>query len=117
MADTYFAHMSDAEVRAEIRKMYDEHGRRLPEVDEEAMERLIRIDCEINVLTYQLWRENCEGLRRIGINADAYEAAGPVTYGSVPGEYRRAAAVSRPLMHDGRRPGLTRPCGSVIEIR
>jgi len=119
MADTYFAHMSDAEVRAEIRKMYDEHGNRLYEVDEEPFERSIARDSEINALTYQLWRENCEGLRRIGINADAYEAAGPTLFGLHDWEHpRRTRMVKRPnvIKHDARPPFLSRPCGAVIEI-
>ena len=122
MADTYFAHMSDAEVKAELRKHFDKHGNRLYEVDdEEAFERSIARDSEINVLTYQLWRENCEGLRRIGINADAYEAAGPTLFGLHDWEHpRRTRMVKLPdvIKHDAKPPrGHRRLCGTILAIR
>jgi hypothetical protein len=56
-------------------------------------------------------------LCKSGFDTTAYEDVGPVTYGGVPGEYRRAAAVSRPLMHDIKPPGLTRPCGTILAVR
>jgi hypothetical protein len=120
-AKTAFGDMTDAEVRQEIRKHHDEHGNRLYEVDDEAaFERSVARDSEINVLTYQLWRENCEGLRRIGINADAYEAAGPTLFGLHDWEHpRRTRVVKLPdvIKHDAEPAGLRRPCGTVIEVR
>ena len=122
-AKTFFGDMTDAEGKAEIRRHYDEDGNRLYEVDdEEAFDRSIALDCEINVLTFRLWRENCDGLRRLGINADAYEAAGPTLFGVHSWEHpARTRMVKRPdvavIKHDAKPAFLTRPCGSVIEIR
>ena len=122
-AKTAFGDMTDAEFKAELRKHYDEHGNRLCEVDDEAaFQRSVALDCQINLLTFQLWRENCEGLRRIGINADAYEAAGPTLFGVHSWEHPpRTRMVKRPdvdlIKHDADPGFLTRPCGTVIEIR
>ena len=125
MADTFFAHMTDAEVRQEMRKHFDKDGKRLYEVDnEEAFSRSVARDAEINSLTMQLWRENCEGLRRIGVDASAYEKAGPVLFGMHEWEHpprtrmvpRSAAAI---LHHDAQQPspGRRRLCGEILEIR
>lgn len=115
---TAFWGWTDAEVRAEMARHFDKHGHRLPEVDEEVMERLIRGDCEINTILYSQWKENVAGLKRLGIDTTSYEHSGPVTYGNVPGEYRRAATVSRPLMHDAQPPpGHRRLCGQILAVK
>ena len=126
-AKTAFGDMTDAEVKAEIRKHYDEHGARLYEVDDSAaFERSVARDCEINVLTCQLWKENVDGLRRLGYaaEADRYELDGPVLFGTHAWEHpdqtrmvpRSAAAIK---YHDAQQPspGRRRLCGQILGIK
>ena len=93
-AKTALAHITTLdELRAEYTKVLAERQAEAAALGDEAMKRLIRIDCEINVILYSQWKTNCEGLRRIGIDASAYENAGPVTYGSPVGVPGRSRAV------------------------
>ncbi len=126
-AKTAFGDMTDAEVKAELRRHYDANGNRLVEVDnEEAFERSIAIDAELNVLTFRLWQENVAGLRRLGYaaEADRYELDGPTVFGMSRFEHpartrmvpRSEAAIKH---HDAQQtsPGRRRLCGAVLRIK
>ena len=70
---------------------------------------------------HQLWRENCEGLKRLGFDTTAYEAAGPTLFGLHDWEHprrTRMVKLSNVIKHDAEPPhGHRRLCGTILAIR
>ena len=86
---TAFADMTDDQFRRRSPALRRD-GNRLYEVtDEQAYQRAIELDCEINAITYALWKKNVDGFKRIGVDASAYEKAGPMLFGLHDWEHPR----------------------------
>ena len=118
-AKTALADMSDAQVRAEMRKVLAVRKAEAATFGDAGVRRLREIDVEVNAILHVAWKQNLAGLRRLGYDtlADRYERDGPVVYGT-PGEYRAAAEQFDPtIKHDLKPAFMTRPCGTILEIK